>query len=142
MPSFLKFECYTEDLCNGVHDWSGDTFKVALTDTAPDIAVDKVLTDIAEIADGGGYSAGGYALDNVLLTRAGGVSKITIDEEEVTATGGALAQFRYLVIYNDTPAAPLNPLVGVIDYGTSEIYIEDSSFRLRFDAANGLMTTA
>jgi hypothetical protein len=58
----------------------------------------------------------------------------------LTATGGAIADFRYIYIYNDT--ATNDELVGVHDYGSTVTVSEDATFTIDFDASNGLLTLA
>ena len=141
MAVFNKFENFVEDLAKGVHDFSSDTIRLALTNSAP-IATNTILSDITQIADGGGYVAPGYALDNVVLSETGGTAKVVADDEVITATGAAIATFRYLVLFNDTPASPLNPLVAWYDFGSALDLAEGESLTIDFDAINGIFTIA
>ena len=59
--SFVKYNCFVENLAEKVHNLGADTLKVALSNTAPD-AADAVLADAAEISAGNGYTAGGNTL--------------------------------------------------------------------------------
>jgi hypothetical protein len=138
--AFNKFNSFTNELCKGTHNFSSHTFKVALTNTAP-VATNSVLTDITQIAAGGGYTAGaggGYTLDSVTLTTASGVAKVTIADEVITASGGSIASFRYAVVYNDT--ATNDPLIGWVDYGSSVSPATGETFTIDFDGTNGVFT--
>lgn len=66
MAAFVKFQNFVEDLGNGVHDLVGiqHTLKVYLTNTAPNVATHAVKADLAEIAAGNGYTAGGDDTQN------------------------------------------------------------------------------
>lgn len=141
MPAFNAVNTFRQHLAQGVHNFDSDTFKVALTNVAPD-AADVLLSDITQIASGGGYTSGGYTLDNFAVVPSGANVKITVDEETVTATAGGIATFRYLVIYNSTPTSPVNPIVGWIDQGEARAFLEDEQFRIRFDAALGAISIA
>jgi len=123
MPTsaYFKFFDYVEQLSKAVHNWSTHTFKLALTNTAPNDG-QTVLADITQIAATGGYTAGaggGYTLDSVTLTESNGEAKVTIADEVITASGGSVGPFRYLVMYNDTATSPADALVAYFDYGSS-----------------------
>lgn len=139
MPTsaFTKFNSFTHEIGKGTHNFSAHAFKVALTNTAP-VVGNSVLADIVQIAAGGGYVAGGYALDGVTWTTSAGVAKLVITDETITATGGSIAAFRYAVVYNDTATG--DPLVGFMDYGSSNALGEGESILLDFDGAAGVLT--
>lgn len=137
MPTFQKYNDFAEQVLRGKHDFSTHTFKVALTNTAP-AATNTVLADIAQVAATGGYVAGGYALDSVVLAETGGSAKVTIADEVITAAGGSIGPFRYAVIYNDTSAG--KPLVGYVDRGDSITLLDGEAVTIDFDAAAGVFT--
>ena len=118
--AFVGYEQFTLDLVGVVHDLFGTnhTLKIALTNTAPNIAIDAVLADITEIAAGNGYTAGGEDTQNN-GTRSGGTVTVAGTTIVWTASGSPIAQFRYLVLYNDSPSSPLNPLIGYWDHGAA-----------------------
>lgn len=121
MPTsaYFKFFDYVEQLARAVHNWGTHTFKIALTNTAPNDG-QTLLADITQIAATGGYTAGaggGYTLDTVTLTESNGEAKVTIADEVITATGGSVGPFRYLPLYNDTATG--DPLVAYFDYGSA-----------------------
>lgn len=141
MPSssLTKFFDFAEQLAKAKHDFSSHAFKVALTNTAPSTA-NTILADITQIAATGGYAAGGYALDSVVLSETSGVAKITIADEVITASGGSIGPFRYLVIYNDTQTSPADAVVGWYDYGAAITLADGESLTLDFDGTNGVLT--
>lgn len=136
MASYVKYEVFTEDLANKVHDLFGtnDTLKVALTNTAPNVATHKLLADITEIGAGNGYSAGGADTQND-GTRSGGVETVTGVDVVFTASGGSIGPFRYVVLYNDTPTSPLDPLIAYWDYGSSITLLTGETFTVDFGAS-------
>lgn len=138
MAAFNKFDIFTRDLAAGVHNFTSHTFKAAFTNTAP-AAANQTLANITQISAAGGYVAGGVTLDSVSLTTASGVAKVTIADEVFTATG-TVGPFRYVVIYNDTPTSPADPLIGWYDYGQSITLNVDESLTIDFDATNGVLT--
>ncbi len=142
MATLNKFNDYVEQESKGVHNWAAHTFKVALTNAAPN-ATDTQLSDITQIAASGGYSAGaggGFALDSVTLSETGGVAKVVIADEVITASGGSMGPFRYAVIYNDSATSPADALFGWYDYGSNVTLLDGESFTLDFDASAGVWT--
>lgn len=119
MATYNKFNQTIEDVFNKVHDFSSDTFKYMLTNTAP-VATNSVKADITEITAQNGYTAGGSAVTITSSTQTGGTLSVVPAADVVfTASGGSFGPFRYVVFYNDTPAAPLDPLVSYFDYGSA-----------------------
>jgi hypothetical protein len=116
--TFVDYDEYSADLHNGVHNLGSDTIKIALTNSAPNVATDSELADITEISAGNGYTAGGEAVTIASSTQTGGTYSLTGSGTVVwTASGGAIADFRYLVLYNDT--ATNDELIGYYDYGST-----------------------
>lgn len=116
--AFNKYEVFSENLAEKVHNLDTDTLKVALSNTAPNAATHALLADITEITAQNGYAAGGADTQNA-TSRSGGTTSITGVDVVFTASGGSFGPFRYVVLYNDTPASPLRPLIGWWDYGSS-----------------------
>ena len=119
MASFVKFQNFVEDLGKGVHDFSTDTLKVYLTNATPSVSLDAVKADLAEITAQNGYPAGGTDVTNTWVEATG---TATLDGTNVVFTasgGGAFGPFQYMVLYNDTPTSPADPLIGYYDYGSS-----------------------
>jgi hypothetical protein len=140
MATYNKFQDAAEQILRGKHDFGSHVFKVALSNTAPNAATHTQLSDITQIAAGNGYVTGGFTLDTVVLSEAGGTAKVTIADEVILASGGAMAAFRYAVIYNDTSASDL--LLGYYDYGSSVTLNDTEDLTIDFDAAAGVLTLA
>ena len=119
VSSFYKFDAFTEHLLEKVHDIDLDDCRIYLTDNTPDQANDAVKADLVEsVAGGNGYTAGGH--DAQLSTsRSGGTTSVIGVDITITAAGGSIGPFRYAVLYNNTPAAPADPLIAYFDYGQS-----------------------
>lgn len=131
MAAFTRFEKFSEDLAKKVHDLNADTLKVYLSNTAPNVATHTIKTDIAEISAGNGYTAGGVDTQNT-TSRTGAVTSVTGTDFTVTAAGGSIGPFRYAILYNDTPASPLDPLIGFWDYGSAVTLADGESFTVDF----------
>lgn len=122
MATFNKINDFVEDLGNGVHDFDTHSFKYALSNTAPasetpDPSADGngVLANVTEIA----YTnlAETRVISTTAVTLSSGTASFDGDDEVLTASGGSVGPFRYVYIYNDTPAG--DPLIGYWDYGSS-----------------------
>ena len=133
MASFVKYQQFVEDLGNKVHDLVGtnDVLKVALTNTAPNVATHAVFADITEVSAGNGYTAGGEDTQNDGSESAGTLTVTGVDV--VWTASGAVGPFRYVVLYNDTPAG--DPLIGYWDYGSSISLASGETFTANFGAS-------
>lgn len=142
MPTstFTFFDDFAEQLGKSVHNFASHTFKIALTNSAPNVSSNTQLSDITQISATGGYTAGGYALDGVNWAESGGVGKLTVTDEVITASGGNVGPFRYGVIYNDSATSPADALIGYVDYGSSLTLADTESLTVDFDASTGLLT--
>lgn len=133
MATFNKFEQFAEDVAHGVHDLSSDQIAVALTANAP-AASDAVLADLTEIA----YT--NLSSRNVTTSasgQTGGTYKLVLDDLVLTASGGSVGPFRYVVLYNDTPAG--DPLIGYYDYGSEITLLDGETLTIDFNDANGVL---
>ena len=134
MSSYNKFQPFVEAVAEKKHNLGSDTLKVALTNTAP-TADNDVLTDITEIA----YT---YCSDRALTVsssaQTSGTYKLVVADKTISASGGAVGPFRYVVIYNDTAAN--DDLICWFDYGSSITLADGESIVLDFDDSNGLLT--
>lgn len=140
MPSFNKFNQFVEDLAKGVHNLgtSGHSLKVALSNSAP-AAGNAVLADITEISY---TNCSSRALTISASAQSSGTYKLTITDLVLTASGGTVGPFRYIVLYNDTPTSPADPLIGYYDYGSSITLNSGETFTVDFDGSAGVLTIA
>lgn len=130
MASFNKFQVFTTDLCTKVHDLNGDTLNVYLSNATPSTSADAVKTDLAEISTGNGYS-GPVDTQN---TGSGSGGTYTVSGTKVVITAsGSVGPFQYVVLYNDTPTSPADPLIGWWDYGSAVTLANGETFTIKFD---------
>jgi hypothetical protein len=139
MATFNKFNSFVEALAEKVHNLGSDTLKVALTNTAPN-ATDSQLSNITQISAGNGYTTGGAQATQVSSAQASGTYKLVLNDVTFTASGGSIATFRYVVLYNDT--ATNDELIGWYDYGTALTVTSGNSFTVDFDGTTGVLTLA
>jgi hypothetical protein len=118
MATFTKFDVFTENLAEGVHDLGADTLKIMLTNSAP-LAANTVKANLTEISAGNGYTAGGATVTITASSQSSGVYSLVGNDVVFTASGGSVGPFRYAVLYNDTPTSPADPLIAFWDYGSS-----------------------
>ena len=134
MATFNKFNAFAENVAEGVHNLASNQLRIALTNTAP-VAANSVLTDLTEIS----YT--NLSARNVTTSssaQTGGVYKLTCADLVLSASGGSVGPFRYVVLYNDTAAG--DPLIGWYDYGSSITLASGETLTVDFDQANGVLT--
>lgn len=136
MAAYVKFQDFVEQLVKAKHDFSAHTFKVMLSNTAPNASTHTGKSDITEISAGNGYSAGG-ATSSMSVSESGGTVKVTAADVTFTASGGTIGPFRYVIIYNDSATSPADALVAYYDYGSSITLNDGESFTTDFDGTNG-----
>lgn len=138
MAAYNKFNQFVEDLADGVHNCSTDSFVVALTAAAnAPVATNTVLANLTEIAY---TNLSSRALTQTTHGQTSGTFTLLFSDLTLTASGGSAAAFRYVVIYNDTPTSPADPLVCWYDYG-SDLTLADGE-SLKIDFTNETFTLA
>jgi 5-deoxy-D-glucuronate isomerase len=128
MATFNKFQDFSEQLTIGTHDFDANTFKVMLTNVAP-VATNTVKANLTEISAGNGYTAGGTAT-TITVVETTGTTTVSGTQVVFTASGGTMATFQYVVLYNDT--ATNKNLVGWWDYGTAVSLADTETFTVKF----------
>ena len=140
MATYTKFNQFVGDLAHKVHDLETDQLVVALCASAnAPVATNSVLADLTEIS----YT--NLSSRNITTTssaQTSGTYKLTLTDLVLTASGGSVATFRYVVIYNDTPTSPADPLIAFYDHGSDVTLADGESFTIDFDGSNGFHTIA
>jgi len=139
MASYQKFNSFVEALAEKVHNLGSDQLKIALTNVAP-VAANAVLTDLTEIAYTNLKGATPLNLTTSSSGQVAGTYKLVLADLTLEAEGGALPEFRYVVIYNDTAAT--KELIGFYDYGSGVVLQAADQFILDFDGSNGVIQIA
>lgn len=138
MATFTKFESFSEQQMIHPIDWNADTFKIALSNTAPNAATNDFFNDITEISAGNGYTAGGATLANVTVSRSGGTTKILCDDVVWTASG-AVGPFQYAVLYKSTGTSTTSPLIGYWTAASAITMANGDTFTVDVNATNGIL---
>lgn len=135
MTAQTKFQAFVEDLAEKVHNLGSDQLTVALCAAAnAPVNTNAQLSDLVEIA----YT--NLSTRNITTSasaQSAGVYKLTLTDLVLTASGGAVATFRYVVIYNNTSTN--DRLISFLDYGSNITLADGESLTLDFSAANGLL---
>jgi hypothetical protein len=133
MPTatYNKFNDFVEQVGLAKHDFNAHTFKCYLSNTTPSASLDAVKADLAEIAAGNGYTAGGHDSNNA-WSESGGIGTMTATDIVITASGGSIGPFQYVIYYNDDQTSPADPLVCWWDYGSPISISPPDTFTIDF----------
>lgn len=112
MTAGNRFNSWIEYVNEKSVNFETDAFVIALTNSAP-VATNSVLADITEISYA---NLSSRALTVAAASQTGGTYTVTANQLTLTASG-AVATFRYVVMYDSTPAG--SPLVQYWDYGSA-----------------------
>lgn len=139
MATFVKFQPFIEDVWEGVHNFSTNQLVVFLTTNAnlPANTV-RTLSQVVEIA----YT--NLSTRNITTSssgQTGGVYKLILTDLVLTASG-AVATFRHVGIYNDTPTSPADPVVGMYDHGSDVTLANGETYTIDFDGTNGFISAS
>jgi len=132
MASFVKFEQFAVDLAAGFHDLTDSTtLKVCLTDTQPTPGTDAVLSDITQSVYTNITETPPNDVTNVGTETPAGTWDIAGTDITLNATGN-VAQFQWVVLYNDTQTSPVKPLIGYWDNGSKVNLTNGDTFTIQF----------
>jgi hypothetical protein len=143
MASANKFQQFVEDLGLGVHNLNTHTLKVYLSNAAPSASLDAVKTDLAEITNENGYTAPVDTQNSWAET--GGTATLTGTKITITASSGTVGPFQYVVLFNDDPTSPADPLIQWWDRGSAVTLQDGESFAIKFnnsDTTGTILTIA
>jgi hypothetical protein len=144
MPAatFTLYDSFKEAPFEGVHNLATATLKVAFSNTAGDVVPGShsQLSTITEVSYTNVVTTpnAGRVLGLTSSSQASGTYKLIIPDMTITATGGAIATFRYVIVYNDT--ATNKELIGSLDYGVGGVTLaENETLLLDFSDTEGLL---
>lgn len=136
MATFNKFNSFVEALAEKTHNLGSDQLVVALTNSAPS-AANTVLADITQISY---TNCSSRNITTSSSAQTSGTYKLVLTDLVLTASGGTVGPFQYVVIYNDT--ATSDELIGWYDYGSALTLNSGETLTIDFDGTNGLLQLA
>jgi hypothetical protein len=138
MATFNKFNTFAKACAEKVHNLASDSITVALTASAnAPVATNTQLSNLTEISY---TNCSARAVTTTSSTQSSGTYKLVLTNLTLTASGGSVAAFRYVVLYNNT--ATNKELIGYFDYGSDLTLANGESLLISFDAANGVLQIA
>jgi hypothetical protein len=139
MATLTLFDAFLEDLAEGVHNLSSGALIWALTNAAnaPDAAADAGLADLTVISY---TNLSSRAITTASSSQTAGLYKLVINDLVLSASGGSVAAFRYLNMYNDTSTG--DRLIGYLDYGSDLTLANGESLTIDADGTNGILQLA
>lgn len=136
MASFNKFQPFVEALAEKVHNLGSDQIAVALCAAAnAPVAANGVLADLTQISY---TNLSSRNVTTVSSSQTGGVYRLILQDLTLSASGGAVETFRYVVLYNDTAAS--DNLIGWYDNGANLTLGVGESLTIDFDGTNGVIS--
>jgi hypothetical protein len=120
---------FKSELLKGDHDFSSDTFKIALYTSSATSLADYTIYAVTNEASGTGYSAGGIALSGGTVALSGTTAYVdfTTNAEFTSVTITA----RYALIYNTSAS---NKACFFLDFGGNKT-ATNGTFTIVFPAA-------
>lgn len=156
MATFFPFDIFTEDMASQVHDFSaaGDQLRIALTLSTP-LVTEEVLVGVGQgseinytnllgdptsrdpvIASGTGQNPAATWV-YILEGQGGSASDLVL-----TASGGAVAAFRYIVHFNLDTVAKVDPLIQWYDHQSVVNLADGETFTIDYNPTAGFFQLA
>lgn len=133
MAAFTKFEPFVENLAEKVFNLGSDTITVALSATAP-TASWGTLSQVTEVS----YTNLSSRVVTISASSQTSGTYSAVATDLVLTASGAVATFRYVILYDDTAAS--DQLIGSYDYLSNVTLANGETFTLDFGAT--LLTLA
>ena len=131
--SFVKYNNGVEALVEGINSGT-DTWRIILSNTAPDVATDVSQADAAELSTAGGYTVNGNVASIASSSQTGGTYKLVLNSPSAWTGSSSGFTVRYAILWNQTA----DKLIGYWDYGSSQLVGNGETFTVTLDATNGV----
>lgn len=137
--AYHKFNCLVADMANKVHNLGSDQLSILLLAAAnAPVATNAIATDLTV------QVSLAYLVSPVITTtsctQTSGTLKLILVDKVLTASGGSVGPFRYVVIYNS--AADGGPLICWFDYGADITLLDGETLTVDFDGSAGVLQLA
>lgn len=131
MATYNKFNCFVEDICEKKHNLGSDQLVVALTAAAnAPVATNTVLANLTQISY---TNLSSRNITTSSSSQSSGTYSLVLTDLVLTASGGAVATFRYVVIYNDT--ATNDELIMWYDHGSNVTLADGETYTIDFGSS-------
>lgn len=139
MVAYNKFNQLTEDLGKGVHNLATGALTLAMCAAAnAPSASNTVLANLTQVT----YTNLSARVPTITsYTQTSGTAKLILVDHVMTASG-AVGPIRYIVLYNDTPTSPADPLISWWDYASDFSLANGETLTVDFDGSNGVLQLA
>lgn len=150
MVQFVKIPDFIEAAMEQEINLAAASIRLALSNTAPGAEASNpttsgngILSNVTQIS----YTnytddlAVDRTLEGVTSNESGGTYTFDANNVTITASGGALATFRYIYLYDDTATTPDNPLICMIDNEAGITLASGESVTIAWHAS-GIFTIA
>jgi len=135
--TYVKYQIGTEVL-NEAANAGTDSWKLILSNTAPNVSTNTTAVSATELATSGGYTAGGVSCTITSAAQTAGVYKLVLAAPASptwTASGGGFT-FQYVILYNLTNTQ----CIGYWDRGSATVMVAGDTYTPTLDAGNGTYT--
>ena len=148
MATFTVAADFLEDIAEGVHNLGTGVLTLALSNTLPSSETsDPTSTGNGIIANVTQINYANYTddlatdrvLESVTSVEAADVYTLDAGDVVITASGGAIADFRYVYLYNDSATSPVDAIVGVWDHASTISLATGESATIQWNAS-GILT--
>lgn len=129
MAAYNKFNSFVEAINEKVHNIGSDTITVALTAAAnAPVASNTQLSNLTQIS----YTNLSSRVVTISASSQTGGSYTAVATDKVLTASGAVATFRYVVLYNDT--ATNDELICWFDHGSDVTLANGETYTIDFGA--------
>jgi hypothetical protein len=148
MATYVKFNQFVADLCQGLHVMKtsgGNTYCLILTATTPNVAdtivdnsgaaaVIKSTSNVSELSTGGGYTANGTSIGTpTTASQTSGTFTFAANKVVFTATTG-FGPFEFVTLFNNsTGTSATRPVVCWWSYGSALTLAAGETFTIKFN---------
>lgn len=139
MAAYIGYQIGTDVLMEGANALT-DSWKIILSNTAPNVATHTTAASATELGTAGGYTAGGVTATVTSSSQTAGVYKLILaaPASPTWTASGAGFTFRYVILYNLTNTQ----CIGYWDYGSAVVMngTNADTFTPTLDASGGTFT--
>jgi hypothetical protein len=137
--TYTKYQIGTEVLQEAANAGT-DSWRLILSNTAPNVATNTTAASASELSTGGGYTAGGVTCSVTSAAQVGGVYKLVLaaPASPTWTASGAGFTFQYVILYNLTNTQ----CIGYWDRGSATVLAAGDTYTPTLDATNGTYTVS